>query len=775
MTGLNLESFLRLLRADLGAWVILSLAACLLLLMTWTSWGSRRALRKCLVLSVTAHVGLALYGSTFLIVLLALQPRRPEDETSRARIRQIRVAPWLDEEVKRVPGGRGAGGSGSRLMPWDRPGEILALADPKLDAPRTESTDSGPLSVAPPPAPPALAAGAATPELAPASVPDPGARPKPDGPAEAAAPPTQAAPSAPDEVAAPVIAPRDEPPAEPDTAPEPRPDGDSGGRIRPQRASASPPAMGRTAPETAVPVATSPEFITARSREGPTAIEGTASLSLRPGGPDADTAAAAPAESPAAPEVVKPPAAAPQPPVPETDVRLRSRPVQTAGSSAAPELAAPGRTATPMEPIALARVVPGGLPRAPGVGRAGSSFSARLRDVPEVYRSRLDPNRSVVAQRAGASPASEQSVERALDWLARHQDSDGRWDGSTARYEDGTPVRGDDDYTVHCPPGEPCFGECIYWEADTALTGLALLAYLGSGYTQADGKYAETVGKGLDFLLLQQKPDGDLRGRSQAVGMYCHAMAALALCEAYALTGDERLRDPVERAIAFLVRARARDGLSWRYKPGAPIGDTSILGWVVMALKSAKVVGIPVSTSVRNGTLSWLDKVAGGRERGLASYQPREAVTPTMTAEAWVCRQFLGVGGPGPASNEAADYLLVHGPDRDPYNLYYWYYGTLAMYQHGGDAWTRWNSTVRDQIIRRQHASGHIAGSWDPDDSLYGLKGGRIYCTALATLTLEVYYRFLRLYDDPKLPAAGAAATPPRGPDDEPAARRGTP
>jgi hypothetical protein len=393
-----------------------------------------------------------------------------------------------------------------------------------------------------------------------------------------------------------------------------------------------------------------------------------------------------------------------------------------------------------------------------------------------VYRSRLDPNRSVLAQRAGASPASEQSVERALDWLARHQDSDGRWDGSTARYDDGTPVRGDDDYTVHCPPGEPCFGECIYWEADTALTGLALLAYLGSGYTQADGKYAETVGNGLDFLLLQQKADGDLRGRSQAVGIYCHAMATLALCEAYALTGDERLHDPVERAIAFLIKARARDGLAWRYKPGATVGDTSILGWVVMALKSAKVVGIPVSTSVRNGTVAWLDKVAGGPEHGLASYQPHEPVTPTMTAEAWICRQFLGVGGPGPASSEAADYLLEHGPDRDPYNLYYWYYGTLAMYQHGGDAWTRWNSAVRDQIVRRQHTSGHIAGSWDPDDSLYGVKGGRIYCTALATLSLEVYYRFLRLYDDPKLPAAGAAPTTPPGlPGDPSTAVRPTP
>jgi hypothetical protein len=125
-----------------------------------------------------------------------------------------------------------------------------------------------------------------------------------------------------------------------------------------------------------------------------------------------------------------------------------------------------------------------------------------------------------------------------------------------------------------------------------------------------------------------------------------------------------------------------------------------------------------------------------------------------MTAEAWVCRQFLGVGGPRPSSTEAAEFLLKHSPNRDPYNLYYWYYGTLAMYQHGGEAWTRWNDQVRDQIVKRQRVRGHSAGSWDPDESQYGARGGRIYCTALATLTLEVYYRFLRLYEEPPLSTA---------------------
>ena len=422
------------------------------------------------------------------------------------------------------------------------------------------------------------------------------------------------------------------------------------------------------------------------------------------------------------------------------------------------------------EPIPLARATPNSRaahPDAVGLAPLGDRVGApNLAEIPKIYHPRLERDRSIRAQRIGASAASELAVERALDWLSRHQDDDGCWNAGIARYDDGTPVKNDDDFTAHCPPGEKCFGECAYWEADTALTGLALLTFLGAGYTHADGRYAVVVGKGIDFLLEQQKRDGDLRGRSQVVGMYCHAMATLAMCEAFALTGDERLRDPAERAVAFLVRGRARDGMAWRYLPGAPAGDTSILGWVVMGLKSAKEVGIPIpgEPAVRRGTLLWLEKVATGQSRGLARYQPWETVTPTMTAEAWVCRQVLGVGAPGPTSSEAAEFLLRNDSDRGKTNVYYWYYATLALYQHGGEPWTKWNAKIRDKIVGLQSISGHQTGSWDPDSSPYGSKGGRIYCTTLAALSLEVYYRYLRLYDEPKIPLE-AGSTPDRRPE----------
>ena len=749
MTGLNLERFLHLLRADLGAWATLGLIAGVLALMAWTSWGSRKALRKCLVLSVVAHFGLALYGGTVPVVLLAIQLDNPNARDPQ-RIRQIKVAPLVEpdrEGGSEADEGSGQGRSGGKIAAFDRTFNGLALADTKRDVPERDPAKAVPMG---PADRVALTAEPASPEAKTPAPAAPEARVAPSpSPETAENAPGQVKPGN-DDVAPPVL----------NTASTPVSDTNPvAGRLRPERtpSSATVPANTRSAsvlpalPD-APPVRLSPPSVANLPEPGP--LVERAAVGSRAGG-DLTTAKPTPlGETDVASVVVEKTPVAPLPRVapPESDVRRLSRPSPT--TPTAPD----ARRSLPIGELALSRVTPTGVPALPDI--QGAAGGRPLNDVPEVYRSRLDPNRIARAYRAGASPASEQAVERALDWLARHQDADGRWDGATAHYDDGTTVKGDDDFTVHCPPGEPCFGECIYWEADTALTGLALLAYLGSGYTHTDGKYSESVGKGLDFLILSQKPDGDLRGKSRAVGMYCHAMATIALCEAFALTGDERLREPVERAVGFLVRSRARDGLSWRYAPGEQVGDTSILGWVVMALKSAKEVGITVPSQIQTGTLGWLNKVSSGDANGLARYQPADKVTPTMTAEAWVCRQFLGVGGPGPASSEAAAYLLSHGPKSGVYNLYYWYYGTLAMYQHGGPAWTRWNSEVRDEIVRRQRPQGHAAGSWDPDDSAYGSRGGRIYCTAMATLSLEVYYRYLRLYDDPKIPPAVAPARP---------------
>src|SRR4051794_11722087 len=175
MTGLNLETFLHLLRADLGAWATLALIATLLGLMAWTSWGSRRALRKCLVLSVVAHVGLALYGGTAPAVLRVLNADG-SDLAARPRIREIKVLP--SRAVDGDPGGSdaapGAGVGGSKgLAAWDRSTGGLALADAKLTAPRTPEPPAP--EVRPSPLP-AVETAAAAPDTQAPAPPEPEAR-----------------------------------------------------------------------------------------------------------------------------------------------------------------------------------------------------------------------------------------------------------------------------------------------------------------------------------------------------------------------------------------------------------------------------------------------------------------------------------------------------------------------------------------------------------------------------------------------------------------------
>ncbi len=352
--------------------------------------------------------------------------------------------------------------------------------------------------------------------------------------------------------------------------------------------------------------------------------------------------------------------------------------------------------------------------------------------VPNPYRLRVAPDREGVVASHGGTSETEAAVKAALRWLAENQSGDGRWDPRIhgAGRDDNIMGRN------HQNAGS---------RADTAMTGLALLAFLGSGHTHLEGPYRDDVRRALEFLMLSQAPDGNLGGHAATFEfMYSHAIATCAMSEAYGMTHDQRLREPVRRAIGYTISAQDPKGGGWRYKPGDP-GDTSQLGWQLMSLKSAELAGIAVPNSTRQGIVRYLQSVSSGRFGGLASYRPGEATTRSMTAEALVCWQFLGLPREHPACNEAGDFLMGQLPGEGACNLYYWYYATLSMYQLQGSHWQRWNEALRSELVRRQIKTGALEGSWDTDD-LWGGHGGRVYTTALATLTLEVYYRFLPIY-----------------------------
>jgi hypothetical protein len=370
----------------------------------------------------------------------------------------------------------------------------------------------------------------------------------------------------------------------------------------------------------------------------------------------------------------------------------------------------------------------------PGIGVALPSrrpgFSDR--DMPGIYKGRVAPDRSRLAQQQGANEQTEKAVRAALAFLAHSQEADGRFDASL--HEAGREMR------IAGRDRQSAGGK-----SDTGMTGLALLAFLASGHTHVQGDYSDNVRRGLEYLMRKQRADGGLGGNGIVYEyMYCHAMAAFAMGEAYGMSGDERLEPYVRKAVGFTLAMQNKQSGGWRYTTGDP-GDTSQLGWQLMALKSAELAGIPIPSDARQGVLRFLDSVSYGNHGGLAAYRTGETPTRTMTAEALVCRQFLGVSSDTPAAKEATDYLLSEVPGDGKLNIYYWYYGTLAMHQLQGDSWQRWNAALQRALIATQQTSGPNAGSWEPD-ALWGTYGGRLYNTTLSTLCLEVYYRFLPMY-----------------------------
>jgi hypothetical protein len=362
-----------------------------------------------------------------------------------------------------------------------------------------------------------------------------------------------------------------------------------------------------------------------------------------------------------------------------------------------------------------------------------AGMAAGAAELPETYKLRVTADHVGAALAGGGSRQTEAAVQAALKWLAEHQSADGRWEAR--RHEAGRETA----------PDGALRPKAAGADADTGMTGLALLAMLGTGNTHLRGDYAENVRRGLNFLLQSQNADGCLSGTADLyAAMYCHAIATFALGEAYGMTGERRLEQPLRRAIDYTITAQDPYGGGWRYRPHDS-GDTSLLGWQFMALKSAQTAGIPMPEATRQGIIHYLQSVASHGTGGLASYRPQETPTRTMTAEAMLCWQFLGIARNHPACDEAANYLLTAPPGVGETNFYYWYYGTLVMYQFQGEGWQRWNTAVATQLVNLQNKEGPLAGSWNPD-SVWGGYGGRIYSTALGAMCLEVYYRFLPIY-----------------------------
>lgn len=374
---------------------------------------------------------------------------------------------------------------------------------------------------------------------------------------------------------------------------------------------------------------------------------------------------------------------------------------------------------------------------------AAAPATAGDRPMPAPYADRVGDRRAAAAAARGGSLETERAVQAALAWLAAAQSTDGRW--NAARHGAGVEraVKG------HHRQGAGT-------RSDHGVTGLALLAFLGAGNTHRDGDHAAAVGRGIAFLVGRQRADGSLAGDAEFfAALYCHGMATIAVAEACAMTGDESLRASLERAVRYTLAMQHPGTGGWRYAAGDR-GDTSQLGWQLMVLASARNAGVGGLEGAEARVAQFLQSVSSGAAGGLAAYRPGERPSLTMTAEALYCRMMLGLSPDHPAAAEALDLIARTPPDRSRPNAYAWYYATLASFHAGGPQWDRWNRSLQAALLPLQRRDGSAAdGSWDPDP-VWGGYGGRVYATALAAMTLEVYYRHLPMHRQ----AARMAAAP---------------
>jgi hypothetical protein len=333
----------------------------------------------------------------------------------------------------------------------------------------------------------------------------------------------------------------------------------------------------------------------------------------------------------------------------------------------------------------------------------------------------------------GGTKDSEEAVNRGLAWLAAHQNADGSWSLHA--------------FHKNCKGKHANCSHVGSVNSDTAGTGLALLPFLAAGHKPKSGQYQKTVAAGVKWLVDHQKPDGDLfvPGNKQT-WMYSHGIASIAICEAYAMAEDPALRVSARKSLDFIIKSQHQSSGGWRYGPNQS-GDTSVVGWQMMALKSGEMAGLTVPKKTTDNVARWLKRVESNKPTGGLFGYTGPGPKVAMTAEGLLCLQFMGVERNDPRMLAGADYLASHLPDlKQQDTSYAWYYGSQVMYHMQGKYWEKWNGAIRDLLVNSQEKNGRMAGTWKPRDQ-WESSGGRLYATAMKVLMLEVYYRHMPLYD----------------------------
>lgn len=388
----------------------------------------------------------------------------------------------------------------------------------------------------------------------------------------------------------------------------------------------------------------------------------------------------------------------------------------------------------------------GGLKHPAGMGTHGTGRGPGMNGHAAALNVALPPSMSArcgAAERLeklrqnGGSSECEAAVSRSLEWLKTKQNADGSWGAS---YK-------------------------------AAMTGLALLCYLGRCETPDSPFYGDSVMKGILYLveLARKNPRGfiteDLKGNA---GAYEHGIATYALGEMYALSrlGGKNLpgmREAFETGVKRILESQNETG-GWDYyvrnvtntgRARSTRDDLSVTGWQYQALKAALHTGLKVAglQEAAAKTVKLLEKLQTG-DGGIGSTNRDQPYNQwNLTGTGVLGLQSLG-RGMGHAGIDRGIKFLRRFLDQEPLdwdrncNLYCWYYYTQAFFQQGGEDWKLYNQQLLPQLLNHQN----MDGSWKPERAnspvaAVNEKEGGIYKTTLYVLQLEVYYRYLKAGD----------------------------
>tara|TARA_R110002096_G_scaffold211899_6_gene399252 strand:+ start:4255 stop:6321 length:2067 start_codon:yes stop_codon:yes gene_type:complete len=357
-------------------------------------------------------------------------------------------------------------------------------------------------------------------------------------------------------------------------------------------------------------------------------------------------------------------------------------------------------------------------------------------------------NRSIADSGKHTRPLQSQAIDDGLKWLASHQDDDGKWDS--------------DGFMKHDLGAEICdgAGNPVH---DVGVTGLALLALLGDGNTMRVGPYRDQVKMAVKWLRSQQQNHGLFGSSASHDFIYDHAIAAYAMVEAYGLSDYKLIKKSAQKAINYLESHRNAHGV-WRYRPRDGDNDTSVTNWCAMAYIAGEYFDLQVNPVALQLVSNWLEEVAdpvtgrhGYTKQGeLSSRHPGGHIkqfplgtNEALTGSSLFVRCLLGQNmEKNPIMRNSAD--LIHNqppvwsPDTGHIDFYAWFWSSDAMHQVGGRHWNNWSKQLAIALLTGQSKKGVAKGSWPPI-GVWGKDGGRIASTALATLSLQSHYRYVRL------------------------------